>query len=74
MLTTTVLTPAVDRAPSFEEMRRIARRLLAAARDELSADWRPGSGPTTAQAAAAQEALRHMSRALAALDQAAGGR
>lgn len=65
-----ITTCTVRTAPTFEEMRRTAYRLLSSARWELSADWHPGTGPTCDQAAAAQEALRHIARALQCLDRA----
>ena len=57
--------------PTFEEMRRNAHRLLGDAQDELRSDWRPGAGPTSKQAKAAQEAREHIAKAKAALDRAA---
>ena len=57
--------------PTFEEMRRNAHRLLGDAQDELRSDWRPGTGPTDAQADAAAEAREFIAKAKDALDRAA---
>lgn len=57
--------------PTFEEMRRNAYRLLGDARDELRSDWKPGTGPASAQADAVNTALHHIAQAKAALDRAA---
>ena len=57
--------------PSFEEIRRNAHRLLGDAQDELRSDWRPGAGPSAAQAKAAQEARHFIAKAKEKLDEAA---
>lgn len=60
-----------DQLPTFEDMRRNAHRLLGDAQDELRSDWRPGTGPTSAQGDALAEARRHIAAAKEALDRAA---
>lgn len=60
--------------PTFEDMRRRAFAKLGDVEDELRSDWRPGTGPTTAQTKAAQEAKVHIAKAKNALDRAAGKR
>lgn len=57
--------------PSFEEMRRNAYKLLGDAQDELYSDWFPGEGPDSAQRDAATKALRHITKAKQALNEAA---
>jgi len=58
--------------PSFHDMRRRARSLLADARDELNSDWRPGTGPTDGQAEHWHNARRLIAQAKNELDRAAG--
>lgn len=58
--------------PTFEEMRRNAFKLLGDTEDELRSDWRSGTGPTRAQAKAANEAKALIARAKNALDRAGG--
>lgn len=57
--------------PTFEDMRRRAFAKLGDVEDELRSDWRSGTGPTTAQAKAAQEARLHIVKAKNALNRAA---
>jgi hypothetical protein len=57
--------------PTFEDMRRRAYAMLGDVEDELRSDWRLGTGPTMAQAKAAQEAKVHIGKAKAALNRAA---
>jgi hypothetical protein len=59
--------------PTFEEMRRNARRLLGDAQDELLSDFASGRGPTIDQANAMADACHHIALAEAALDRAARG-
>lgn len=58
--------------PTFQEMRRNAFALLGDVEDELRSDWRPGTGPSKAQAEAAAHARELIAKAKAALDLAAG--
>lgn len=58
-------------APTFQQMRRDALRLLGDALDVLRSDWDEAHGPTPAQALALDEARHHIGRAKAHLDRAA---
>jgi hypothetical protein len=56
--------------PTFDDIRRRAHGLLGDVQDELRSDWRPGTGPTRAQANHVAAARRHIAAAKAALDRA----
>jgi hypothetical protein len=58
-------------APTFQQMRQEALRLLGDALDVLRSDWDEDHGPTQAQALALDEARHHIGRAKAHLDRAA---
>ena len=58
-------------APTFQQMRQEALRLLGDALDVLRSDWDEEHGPTSAQGLALDEALHHIGRAKAHLDRAA---
>lgn len=55
---------------SFDDMRSEAFELLGDAEDWLRSDWRSGTGPTSEQAAAADDARAAIRKAKEALDRA----
>ena len=57
--------------PTFEEIRARVHGVLGDAQDWLRSDWRPGTGPTPAAAAALRRAQASIATAKAALDDAA---
>jgi hypothetical protein len=57
--------------PTFEDMRHRAYAALGDVQDELRSDWRPGTGPTEEQGAAAHEAKVFIAKAKEALNRAA---
>lgn len=59
-----------SRLPSFDQMVTQARACLSDARDWLACDWRDGTGPTDAQAAAKRDAMTLITQAKIKLEQA----
>ena len=63
-----------NQLPTFEDIRQDAYRELGDVQDGLRSDWRPGAGPTQAQARALADAKEHIAQAKAALNRAANTR
>jgi hypothetical protein len=61
----------MNRLPTFEDTRRDAYRLLGDTQDVLRSDWAEGTGPNPKQSDALQRALRAITEAKNALNEAA---
>jgi hypothetical protein len=57
--------------PTFQDIRQEAYATLGDAEDWLRSDWRPGTGPTPEQGAAARRARELIAQAKNALNEAA---